>query len=283
MFNLEKSILRKKVINMRKKFTTGCLLAITLLMTVSCGRIKLEIIANSMNKECPIYANDGYIARVECSGDEIIITAIADDDFTNMNSLRSNKDVWKRCAIQSSTWYLKNEPNGNGEILYDFLKEIAEAGGNLTYKYINNNEEVMSKQTDNTATLTLSNKELRTILKKNPSALDLLKCEIEVANLSFPMTIKEGIRMTKITFEGDYIVYNFVLDEDLYYIEAYNDEEVKKEFKKGAIEESFSDSNDPKMQMIKKLLKETGKGISYKLIGDASRKAVYITIEQYEL
>lgn len=282
MFNLEKSILRKKVINMRKMFTTVCLLAITLLMTVSCGRIKLEIIANSINKKCPIYiASEGYIARAECSGDEIIITAIEEDDLINMNSLRVNKDVWKRSAIQGWAWYLKNE--SNGEILYDFLKEIAEAGGNLTYKYINNNEEVMSKQTDNTVTLTLSNKELRTMLKKNPSALDVLKCEIEVANLSLPMTIEEGMRMTKMTLEGDYIVWNIVVDEDLYYIEAFNDEEVKKELKEGMIEESFSDSNDPGMQMMKKLLKETGKGIAYKLIGDASRKAVYITIEQYEL
>lgn len=282
MFNLEKSILRKKVINMRRKFTTVCLLAIMLLVTVSCGRIKLEIIANSIDKECPIYiASEGYIVRAECSGDEIIITAIEEDDFTNMNSLRVNKDVWKRCVIQSGTWSLKNEPNG--EILYDFLKEIAEAGGNLTYKYINNNEEVMSKQTDNTATLTLSNKELRTMLNKNPSALDVLKCEIEGANLSLPMTIEEGMSMTKMTLEGDYIVSNIVLDEDLYYIEAFNNEEVMKEVKKGVIEESFSDSNDPRMQMMKKLLKETGKGIAYKLIGDASRKAVYMTIEQYEL
>ena len=133
MFILEKSILRKKVINMRKKFTTVCLLAIMLLVTVSCGRIKLEIIANSMNKECPIYvASEGYIARAECSGDEIIITVIDEDEFDIMNSLRVNKDVWKRSTILWGAWYLKNE--SNGEILYDFLKEIAEAGGNLTYK-----------------------------------------------------------------------------------------------------------------------------------------------------
>lgn len=261
---------------MRKNIATICLLVTMLLMTVSCEPSKLEAIAESLDKECPIpIGSMGYVAGANCSGDDIVITFIIDGAYTNVKNLKNNEDLWRRNTIQSFAW---KRTMSEGEIFSDFLKETAEAGGNLNLSL--NVMGVTLNETENSATLILSNEDLHSIVDKEPSPLELLKCQIELSNLSLPVTVEEGIRNTEIAIEGDYVVNNLVLDEDLYDIEIFDN---NVELKEVLLEGLKLNANNPLMQLILKLLKETGKGVAYRFIGNVSGKEVFIPIEIDEL
>ena len=240
-----------------------------LLMTVSCRQSKLEALAESLDKECPISLGSlGYLAGANCSGDDysIVITVFVEESFNDPDILNANKDLWKRCLIQG-------QAGSDNKLCKGWYKEIGDAGGNLKIEI----QGMKGKETR--ATLTLSSEELCDIGEAKANPLDLLKSQIDLTNIQLPIDVDEGMRLTKVTLEGKYFVFNYVLNEELYYVEAFDNYE---EVKKSMLEDVLLDS-EPGTQLMLKLLKETGKGIAYRYIGNVSGTEVLIKIESWEL
>ena len=106
-----------------------------------------------------------------------------------------------------------------------------------------------------------------------------LKAAVEQANKEFPMTVEEGLSITGISLEGDYVVYDAKVDESLYSIDLLK--ESKAELKKSIIEELGSGDTDVK-EMIK-LCKEADKGIAYIYTGDQTDETCEVRIRPDEL
>lgn len=118
--------------------------------------------------------------------------------------------------------------------------------------------------------------EEETVAEKN---LKFLKSMIEQTNNEYPQKLEEGITMQRIFLEGDYVVYQAEVDEDVIDMDLL---EMNKKGMKSAIKENL-DSSDPEIKMFKNTCTKAEKGIAYKYVGDTSGKAVYIRFSCNEL
>lgn len=102
---------------------------------------------------------------------------------------------------------------------------------------------------------------------------------IKYANEDLPETIDEGMILTKIVLEGDYVVYIVSIDEDVYDINEINKKknEIKKEIKSTLI------TDDSDIASFLKICKNYNKGIAYRYIGSDTHKTVTVYIEQSEI
>lgn len=106
-----------------------------------------------------------------------------------------------------------------------------------------------------------------------------LKAAVEQAGKELPMKAEEGIIITDISLEGDYVVYGAKVDENLYSIDLL--EENKAELKKSMMGEL--DSSDEDVKEMLKLCKEANKGISYIFTGDQTGETCEVRINPSEL
>lgn len=256
---------------MRKEITIKCLLAIMLAaMTVSCDSCrqpsKLETIAKAVDKLCPIpLGRLGSIESVKCSVDTVIFAMYFDEEESGeLRAMKRNEDLWKKSIMYGISG------NGN-DIFRKMTDDITDAGGNERY-------EVKGKQSGDMVTITLSNEELRKIRELNADPFDVLNSRIELTNSILPKDIDVGMTMTKLTIEGKYVVYNYVLDEDLYVVEeiANNIEEAKELL----LEELAMD--DSWREYVRDTFREAGMGVAYRYVGNKSGKEVIIKIERWE-
>lgn len=103
---------------------------------------------------------------------------------------------------------------------------------------------------------------------------------VEVANEDLPETIDEGLIMTKIVIEGNYLVYICSVDEDEYDIDMIR--ESKNEVK-NAIKKDLLNPNDSDIQYTRRMCKKYHKGIAYRYVGRDSRDSYTIYISSKEL
>ena len=103
---------------------------------------------------------------------------------------------------------------------------------------------------------------------------------VEMANEDLPETIDEGLIMTKIVIEGNYLVYICSVDEDEYDIDMIR--ESKNEVKK-SIKKELLNPNDSDIQYIRRMCKKYHKGIAYRYVGLDSRDSYTIYISSKEL
>lgn len=115
-----------------------------------------------------------------------------------------------------------------------------------------------------------------TVAEKN---MRFLKSQIEQANREFPQKLEEGITMNRMFLEGDYVVYQAEVDEDIIEMDLL---EMNKKNMKAAIKENLSTS-DPEIKMFKNTCTKAEKGIAYKYVGDTSGQSVYIRFSCNEL
>ena len=118
------------------------------------------------------------------------------------------------------------------------------------------------------------------LVTEEPDASDesTLEAIIRYANQDFPEEIEEGMTMTKITLEGDYIVYYCSVDEDLYSISAIRtaQNEIKKEIKNTLYEMDGSED-------FLDVCRSNNKGVAYKYVGIQSGNSHTIYIRPSEI
>ncbi|MDE5849808.1 MAG: serine/threonine protein kinase [Muribaculaceae bacterium] len=110
--------------------------------------------------------------------------------------------------------------------------------------------------------------------------LRFLKSVIVEANKQFPQKADEGLTITKVFLEGDYIVYIAECDEDVLDMDLL--EENKREIK-DVIKENLSSSADSDVRMLRNTCIKANKGIAYKYVGDTSGKSFTVRIPVSEL
>lgn len=115
-----------------------------------------------------------------------------------------------------------------------------------------------------------------TVAEKN---MRFLNSMIEQTNREYPQKLEEGITMERIFLEGDYVVYQAKVDEDVIDMDLL---EMNKKNMKSAIKENLS-ASDPEIKMFKNTCTKAEKGIAYKYVGDTSGQSVYIRFSCDEL
>lgn len=118
--------------------------------------------------------------------------------------------------------------------------------------------------------------EEESVAEKN---MRFLKSMIEQTNREYPQKLEEGITMKRIFIEGDYVVYQAEVDEDVIDMDLL---EMNKKNMKAAIKENLNTS-DPEIRMFKSTCTKAEKGIAYKYVGDTSGQSVYIRFSCNEL
>lgn len=109
--------------------------------------------------------------------------------------------------------------------------------------------------------------------------LRFLKSMITETNNAFPQKIEEGVIMTRIYLDGDYVMYQAECDEDILDMDLL---EMNKSNMKSNIKENLNTS-DPEIKMFKNACTKAGKGIGYKYVGDTSGQSVTIKFSCNEL
>lgn len=109
--------------------------------------------------------------------------------------------------------------------------------------------------------------------------LRFLKSMIETTNESFPQEVEEGVTMTKVFLDGDYVIYILECDEDVLDIDILRK---SKDSMKKVIKGNLS-SSDSDIERELKTCINAGKGLGYRYVGDTSRKSLTIQFSVKEL
>lgn len=97
---------------------------------------------------------------------------------------------------------------------------------------------------------------------------EMLELMISETNKSLPAEYGEGMINTKLVREGNYVVYYYMCDEDIYDIDLMNKNQSS--MKDMVLEELNSD--DVLISMFREICKNAGVGIGYVYIGNRSGK-----------
>ena len=109
---------------------------------------------------------------------------------------------------------------------------------------------------------------------------DPLQQEVDEFKKQLPMDMGMGMLCTDVAIVGDYLTYSATIDEE-YYGENIIDlfTENVDELKAAMLE----DDDDPDVEELAKLCKDSKKGLSYNFVGSNTGKKLTVNIEYDEL
>ena len=166
------------------------------------GESRLNKLVKAINDECPISAGEfGEITSAEIQDGNAVITNTINEEFCNIDGLNANPEIMHQSLLESFL-----HPTDDMKELVDELKRC-DAG--LTYVYV-------GKTSGKTASVTLTNEEIKELARKGNSDLDadeLLDAKIKITNVHMPITIDEATVMTQLVREDDCVVYLYDVDE----------------------------------------------------------------------
>ncbi|WP_308769732.1 hypothetical protein [uncultured Bacteroides sp.] len=251
-----------------KEILAGLCLAVIVLMLNACADSKLEKLVEELGKECPIQMGTvGEVTSFMLEDGNLVVDYEIDESFINLEALDNNPELLKDNAVLMC----KNATGGLQTVLSLLVEE--DAGWVLKYK---------GKSTGKELSISLDAKEIKEAMEsteedRNP--MELLKQQVEITNVQFPMKVDQGMTITKLTIEGWYVVYNVEIDESLYSIEAIASSLT--EVKENIVAEL--DKTDPAIQSFLEACKRANKGVAYKYIGKDSGKSCMVKIPASEL
>lgn len=109
---------------------------------------------------------------------------------------------------------------------------------------------------------------------------DALQKEVDAIQKDLPMDMGDGMTMTAVVLEGDYLVYTAEIDEDIMGEEMMDFFIENSDMLKASM---LEEDDDPDIQELAKMCKERNKGIAYKFVGSKSGKNLTVKIESNEL
>lgn len=271
---------------MKKLLTILTLLAV-MVGTAACGDSKTK---NKVNSAIDILKHELEIADRQCPynagaiGDlisikyientnEVQLYIIINDKLFDLDVLEKNKRLARRSAKLALT--LQKQTPKQSEEVNRMLKSIIDADARLVYTYKSNSY-------GKSFNIRLSPDDLREIYD-TPSISNLetnkllFECNVALENAQCPLTIDEGMTMTKAYDDGSNLIYECRIDEQMYDIDMlkYNKSEMKRSVK--------STFNGPMASRHINLCSSLGKGLIYRYYGDTSGKNVDIVFTPEEL
>lgn len=242
---------------------------LAVLLLAACDtKSEFEKTVEKINEECPMSMGDiGDVTSIRYEKPNLVMTCDINEDYADLSSMKSRPELVKRNALimcQNSTGAIKK--------LIDMLSK-ENAGFKIVYR---------GKASGTEVSVVITGDEIREGASTDDSSRDpllLLRSQIETSNVQMPMQIEDGMTVTKAYLDGDYVVYNVVIDEDMY---AVDNIKASKDEVKANIKEALGSGDDPTMKIFVRFCKNAGKGIAYKYVGNRSGESatVYIGVDE---
>lgn len=271
---------------MKKLLTILTMLAV-MVGTAACGDSKTKNKVNSAieqlkheleiaDRQCPYNAGAiGDLISIKYleSTNEVQFYFIINDNLLDLDVLEKNKRLARQSTKLALT--LQKQTPKQSETVNRMLKSMIDAGARLVYTYKSN----LSGKSFN---IRLSPDDLKEIYD-TPSISNLetnkllFECNVALENSQCPLTIDEGMTITRAYDDGSNLIYECRIDEQMYDIEMlkYNESEMKKSIK--------SVFNEPMTSRYINLCSSLDKGLIYRYNGDTSGKSVDIIFTPEEL
>ena len=256
---------------MRKYLNIVCLLLSVMVFT-GCkqenAKARLQMEVEAANNDCPIDLGMlGQVTSFNYDEDENQMEMIFEinGETINLDVFKSNDDIARNMMKLSFSQEEQKE----------MVNVMVDAGASMAITYLN-------PLTWDSYTVIINPSEMKEIQKSKLSDTEVAQLILEnnllMENSSCPTLIDEGMYMISATDDGDYIIYSYQLDEDLYDMDDFKgNQDVLKEVLSSAL-------SDPGMSTVFSTFIKAGKGIKYRYIGETSGKYVDIvfTCEEIE-
>ena len=252
---------------MKKLLFLFAVMAMLFMGLVACSpKSRLDLIAKEANKMCPIPVEGvGTIEKIEFNGTDIVYWCVVDDDEIDIDVLARNEQETKAFMLQEFI-----TPNADIKEMIDAIKP---AGAGIAFGY-------SSKLTGKQVTFHLSIEEIEAVYN-NPSALITpeknLEMQVAIADREFPQTVEEGMVVTRVYLDEDYVVYEYEMDEEIYDMDLM---ESNRSEMMASLRDTEGDADVIEFQSD---CKKAGKGLSYRYVGNSSGKMVRFDIPASEL
>ena len=179
---------------------TVTLVAVFMVIGISCNQSKLQLTVSLANSACPVdMGMGGTVESVNLENGNVIYTLKLNEQFANIAALEQNKDNY----IHTITSLMSTDKNSQ-----QLLKIMAEENAGL--KYI-----VIGDQTGKKFSVELSPEQIKSLSTAPQSSphetlLDMVKS----TKVQLPMKVDVVTTMKDIDIEGDNVVYIYDIDEN---------------------------------------------------------------------
>ena len=228
----------------------------------------LESQIERANRDCPIPIMEGKseVSAIKLEDDCITYYFKYDNSFDDYLSKIKNSTSLKE-GFLCSFLCMNAQQNGLGDRLMDKLIEE-----NLGIKYVINQSKANAFECKMAPA---EIKHFREKFKLNPheAMYNIIKLDLEAEKEQLPMEIDEGMTMTDYELDGNNIIMTIIVDEDLYELDAFRENEE-------LIRESMVDEGqyDPESKALLDLCKVSHTGLIYRTVGNKSKKKVDVHI-----
>lgn len=228
------------------------------------------------DRQCPYNAGAiGDLISIKYleNTNEVQFYFIINDNLLDLDVLEKNKRLARQSTKLALT--LQKQSPKQSEDVNRMLKSMIDTDTRLVYTYKSNSY-------GKSFNIRLSPDDLKEIYN-TPSISNLetnkllLECNVALENAQCPLTIDEGMTMTKAYDDGSNLIYECRIDEQIYDIDIlkYNKSEMKRNIKSAIY--------DPVSSRLINILSSLGKGIIYRYNGDTSGKSVDIFFSPEEV
>ena len=244
----------------------------TLGHTVTYGQSALlKDLVSTISKVTPYsYGKSGELTKVSLNKKELTYTLSVNETYTNVTALKSNPELIKE-NLQMVVLYMYQDA-----WMKMAFNELIESDMGFKVIYI-------GKTSKKKATCRLNAEELKQTIELSldeKSADKFLETLINLTNIQMPIKIDLGMEITKMYREGNYLIYEFIVEESLYDINSLRN---KMEENRAAILETVNNESDGASVEFRKACKNAGVGIGYRYIGKMTKQKGEIFFEADEL
>lgn len=226
---------------------------------------KASIARSNMDCPIPVAGGAGQLSSIEFEDDKIVYRIDYKPGFVNIDAYRNNPEA-ARDMMYLSLLCVNGQDSGGDMLAKELIKrdyglKVNVSDGTASYSAELSPEYI---------------KEMQEKVKSNPSEAfhDAMALKIETEANSFPTQIDEGMVMTGMALEGNNLVFNIIVDEDIYDIDAFA--LTSDEFGQALINEA--NAGDPELAALFDLCKVSHTGLIYRMIGNQTKRHGDLTI-----
>lgn len=253
-----------------KKTILAAFVVMLAVCVASCNSQQRELkeMIDQANDELPARFDFGVATSIECKDNMVEIHYTTDDNLFPIAVLKDKGDLIKRAWKMS---YIDQSANND-----QVLNLILASGYGL--KAVFDGEESHAH-----FEVTLSNEELKQAAKQKMPISEQLALQLEITNASLPQQIDDVTTLAGTTLEGEFMVYNYEIDDsklsidDMIAQKANYEENIKR-----ALTQEINDAQSA-AGMFFKLVMRAGRGVRYHYSGKTSGKVMDVELNNTAL
>lgn len=244
-------------------------IGMALCVLAACGqKEQLKKAVEEVNKQCPIdMGASGKVESVTYDGKNVVYTYVLQAGIFNMDAVKANSDALKSVIASG----LRNPAKDLDEMLR--LTIDTRSGLKYVYRDGSSGEEV---------DCVISTEELQALLDSDLTEEESnrrnLKELVDITNLSFPMEVDEATTVEKLSIEGDWVVYDYTVDEEVVSIDLL---EKNKAQMKESLKTNISSGMD--VRQFAQTCLDCDKGILYRYKGEKSGNTAVVSFSVDDL